>query len=937
MLAHSEIIQSIVDLNPSICMPKPTSSALSRLTSAVLRFPLVDRLISKPDPVNELLVEQKNATTYKQWYEVSSRLDQLTGNNEWKRQKELQDYDYLLIENLLKEMQSARTAKDYKLLLYLIRTKWSRNVGNIGDSNLFRHSNVGTKELIEAYINECIECLNYLVDEESVDLDDRYLLGMLIQTRKNIGRTALVLSGGSTFGVSHIGVLISLLENNLLPRVISGSSAGSVIASILCSHTNEETSELLGSILSRKFDFFGSFLKDLSDSKLKSLLEKIGHFLKYGTIFDISGVRETVYGFVGDLTFREAYNRTGKILNITVSPASNHEQTRLLNYLTAPHCLIWSAVCASCSVPGIFASNSIYEKVPESNSIREWNNDQSSKYVDGSVDGDLPITKLSEMFNVDHIIAVQVNPHVSPVLQISVGHVINPSGSSDYLDSLRNVMNVCYDFASSEVIHYLQILNELNIQKNITSKLISILTQKYSGDITILPKLNVEDFKFLFSNPTPEFLLNFILKGARASWPKITIINNHCGVEFALDKQIMNLRGRIISNFSQSLTSVSNNAFNVMSPRSEAYLVTAPVLNRTKKGAEADKSHQQSGLNRQKHPHIRRHNSTGISGSASSRDSNGTSSASATPSREIVKVNRRSRKASDGAILSSPRQIQLKSDGNLVRHFLQHENYQPPSKLDFLLKSLESGSYSPQLYNNNFHDPKNYDTYNGSFHRAQSSSNFQAERKSTDPFSYKYSPPKENLLHNQFDYENFESRFSESKLDMPRVLQDTKEKANYPKLSKNNSSSNSGVGLNMLKNNTPKSGCGKTYNVAFSNSYNNSSQNMNDFYMQHENTLKSLQSPDLRRYLRRSKLDCDLANHLGKNEAEKAVDMPLKHHKLNDSFKDHSDDSECANQEIVSAQSVSGYDETKDNMLAEEVKPLRKTVSEETRSSRRDI
>ena len=47
---------------------------------------------------------------------------------------------------------------------------------------------------------------------------------------------------------------------------------------------------------------------------------------------------------LGDITFQEAYNRTRKILNITVSSASLYELPRLLNYITAPNVLIWSAV-----------------------------------------------------------------------------------------------------------------------------------------------------------------------------------------------------------------------------------------------------------------------------------------------------------------------------------------------------------------------------------------------------------------------------------------------------------------------------------------------------------------------------------------------------------------------------------------------------------------
>jgi TAG lipase/steryl ester hydrolase/phospholipase A2/LPA acyltransferase len=47
---------------------------------------------------------------------------------------------------------------------------------------------------------------------------------------------------------------------------------------------------------------------------------------------------------LGDMTFQEAYNRTRRILNIPVSTSSLYELPRLLNYITAPNVMIWSAV-----------------------------------------------------------------------------------------------------------------------------------------------------------------------------------------------------------------------------------------------------------------------------------------------------------------------------------------------------------------------------------------------------------------------------------------------------------------------------------------------------------------------------------------------------------------------------------------------------------------
>jgi TAG lipase/lysophosphatidylethanolamine acyltransferase len=52
---------------------------------------------------------------------------------------------------------------------------------------------------------------------------------------------------------------------------------------------------------------------------------------------DIKVLQECVRANVGDLTFEEAYERTKRILNISVSSSRTLEVPQLLNYLTAPN------------------------------------------------------------------------------------------------------------------------------------------------------------------------------------------------------------------------------------------------------------------------------------------------------------------------------------------------------------------------------------------------------------------------------------------------------------------------------------------------------------------------------------------------------------------------------------------------------------------------
>lgn len=784
-----ELFQQYISLHPNDNTTSNNNKQTERTGFSLRSLPIIGNFFPEMDDkkkaINELLEIQKVTTSYREWYDTSLKLDELLGNNAWKSDPKSDIYDYDLIYKNLNEMRRARLNHDYKLLLYYIRTKWIRNIGNMGDANLYRHAYVGTKKLIEEYVRECQLSLEYLVTNDEVNLNDRYLLGMLIQTRKNIGRTALVLSGGSTFGIFHIGVLTTLFEANLLPRIISGSSAGSIVASILCCHNNEETFELLSTITTKKFNIFD--VVDCNTSQIQGSFKKVlyylGHWIKYGTIFDIEGLQDTMIGFLGDLTFREAYNRTGKILNITVSPASVHEQTRLLNYLTAPNCLIWSAVCASCSVPGIFPSCSVYEKNPKTNEIHEWNNDESMKYVDGSVDNDLPITRLLEMFNVDHIIAVQVNPHVVPILRVSVSN-IGGQVENDLIYKMKHLLNNVYDFVSCEAIHYLQLLNELDVYKNLSNKMISILSQNYSGDITIIPEYKMSDFVNLFENPDTEFMLDFICRGAKVSWPKVSIIHNHCSVEFALDKAITILRGRIITSANYRITSNSSGV-----RRSQLYykpkqqimnLVTSPVMNDSTQFNTAPAT----PLKQKQRPlGVQRHHSTSntISNKHQPRSKRNSMSATDGGQAEAVAAaystvggaTTPQKKLSKG--ISTTALVQLtqgyvSGDSTLVNDDSENSNGPATTTRRGIRKARSSGNIRNNMDYNNADRP--------------------VSRLTIDRIPYKNNPYLQ-----QRSKESLES-FSKAEEGLSQ-----KEKPNLPSVSRSNSHRNSYIGLNRLKDN----------------------------------------------------------------------------------------------------------------------------------------
>lgn len=448
-------------------------------------------------------------------------------------------------------------------MLFLARTSLTRDLGGMGDLRLYKHCRVGTKTLIERYISAALAMLDTIVDmcspanKKDTELDVREVYEQLLSARQAFGRSALLLSGGGTLGMNHIGVLKTLFEARLLPRIISGASAGSIVAAVLCTKTDDEIPQVLREFCYGDLDVFEK------EGEPENVLKKVFRFCTKGALFDISNLIRVMRTLLGDMTFQEAYNRTRRILNIGVSTASLYELPRLLNYITAPNVMIWSAVATSCSVPFVFSPAQLLAKDPRTGLEVPW--DQSpQRWIDGSVDNDLPMGRLAEMFNVNHFIVSQVNPHVVPFLERDDETVASGPESSKFSLSagpgwLRNVANL----AKGEALHRMHVLAELGVLPTAMSKLRSVLSQRYSGDITILPEVSFTQFPRVLSNPTTDFMSRAMLSGETATWPKLSQVRNHCAIELALDVAVQKVRYGLV--FSPSQIDLRLNAFTAAS------------------------------------------------------------------------------------------------------------------------------------------------------------------------------------------------------------------------------------------------------------------------------------------------------------------------------------------------------------------------------------
>jgi Domain of unknown function (DUF3336)/Patatin-like phospholipase len=222
-------------------------------------------------------------------------LDRCKGYDLWKNQPASNDYDFELLKDRLTLLKTLRKNGDITAMIFNLRTNLARNLGDMGNPRLYENSHVGTKALIEDYIDEVTKQLTFIADAEipGLPIADKLIFFRNIQLA--FGRSALLLSGGGTFGLSHIGVVKALWEQKLLPRVITGSSAGSIVAGIFCCKTEKEIQQIVDP-RNVNLNFFES------SDKEETFQIMLSRFINQGVIRDVQIFNECMIKNMGTLT-----------------------------------------------------------------------------------------------------------------------------------------------------------------------------------------------------------------------------------------------------------------------------------------------------------------------------------------------------------------------------------------------------------------------------------------------------------------------------------------------------------------------------------------------------------------------------------------------------------------------------------------------------------
>jgi predicted acylesterase/phospholipase RssA len=366
--------------------------------------------------------------------------------------------------------------------------------------------------------------IQFLVETKQLSKEEKRVMFKGICA--NYGRTALCLSGGATFAYYHFGVVKALLEEDQIPDIITGTSGGALVAALVATRTNDELKQLLVPSLAYRIT-----------ACREPITVWFRRWWKTGARFDsVDWARQCAWWTRGSMTFREAYERTGRILNVSCVPADPHSPTILCNYLTSPDCVIWSAVLASAAVPGILNPVVLMMKT-RSGQLVPYS--FGHKWKDGSLRTDIPIKALNLHFNVNFTIVSQVNPHINLFFFSSRGSVGQPvthrrgrGWRGGYLGSATE------QYIKLDLTKWLRVLRQLELLPRPLGQDWSMLWLQttFGGTVTVWPQSVASDFWRILSDPDEAHLARMLHEGQQSAFPKMRFVGNRLRVERMVER-----------------------------------------------------------------------------------------------------------------------------------------------------------------------------------------------------------------------------------------------------------------------------------------------------------------------------------------------------------------------------------------------------------------
>lgn len=248
--------------------------------------------------------------------------------------------------------------------------------------------------------------------------------------------------------------------------------------------------------------------------------------------------------------------------------------------------MVWSAAVASSSLPGVFEANRLVLK--EADGWERYESGGPQAFSDGSMEQDLPMQQLSEMFNINHFIISQANPHA--VLFASYNQKVSV-WANPLTGFVSQIVSFLKDQVRSWLLHLVDCIGARRItplfetQRGIGAQ---FFTQEYEGrlsDISLIPwhghRGLTSALLHIIYNPSEAEFREWIQAAERETWRYIPTIKSHIAEEITLDRCVQRLRKRLLQ---ESWEKHSKSAENVgqsgkMESRVPSFFTSSSLVN----------------------------------------------------------------------------------------------------------------------------------------------------------------------------------------------------------------------------------------------------------------------------------------------------------------------------------------------------------------------
>lgn len=504
----------------------------------------------------ELVARRDAATTYSEWRRWAREVDDHDGYQTWRLDETSRLFACDEVTARIRALTDLRKQFDYAGLLQELSADFHRRMCGVTNPLLYSKYQTGTKAAARLFVSLLQRLIGDLAAPNTPGVTREHKIAALSDLSRAYGHAALILNSSAAFGFYHLGIIKVLYEQDVLPRVVFGRSSGAIAAAFLCcsstpgeafdpdrintaAFTTHERVVAAAAGSSASMNSSSSSKSSSGTQASSSFWRRVNRLFSEGYLMDVSVVLEFARDNLGDVTFEEAYRRTGRVLNIFVQKRVDHgglnrESGWLLNYLSAPNITVASACVASIAHSGVYRQVPLMQKTPHGTIVEcvpaslAWTARSDEFNVDKA------IARLRHLFNVNFFIVSEASARHLPFLTFR--------GST-------SIFGKAAQFVSDEFWRFSGFVAR-HLCRSKLAATIESMGEEPHGDVILFPITSLRETMQCLTNPSRAVLDRARAKGEQVIWPRLEEIRANMLLERAMHDALLELQQQKASSSS---------------------------------------------------------------------------------------------------------------------------------------------------------------------------------------------------------------------------------------------------------------------------------------------------------------------------------------------------------------------------------------------------